>query len=458
MNNGFTMRRAAFVIGILGLGGGLCPAAFAAPPQSEWDKNAKRCTEIFKKYDASGLRELYECVTLWESYRSPKSVKEGERIVALQAFNYLCAQGDEEMSFLAEQAVYRLGSTPNSDCQNRGKPKAQAAGASGGDRGRTPPTDDPGEDGEGSVEEEGEERPSQGKKRRGSRTVYNPEPVSKGAHERARALNKKAFAEDKRGNSGKALELYEAALDADPRYEMAIFNAACVYARTDQTSTALEYLRRLTDLGTDDSIDRLRKARAEDDFERLHDDDEFKLLTGFARIRVFNSKGEYGEDEVERIEEYFAKADYPVESTADYPDDLPFPVIFHKEGAPRVTALRLAKLVNHPKTEFDILPDDRPYDIGVVWGDTYSINPRTNEPNVKSHELKDPEKELDNVRREEDKALREPEKMAREAEFRARTGERVKSRVDSNIQRVEGTVDTMERTGKTIEKAGGLLK
>lgn len=414
--------------------GALLLCAAPASAKTDWEKNERRCTQAFKNYDAVGLHELYECVALWEAYRSPSTVRQAEKLTAVQAFNFLCAHGEPDASYMAEQAIYRLKDTPRDECLQRGQ--------GGPPTGIAAPGVDP-----------NEQQPLQANpKPPPERQFYNPPSVSKAAHGKAIDLNRKGHKADKKGRTDVALQLYEDSVRADPRYEKAIYNAACLYCRTGQDATAIEYLRRLRDLGTDDAIDQLRSARLDPDFRAVRTRDEFRELTGYARINLCNSKGEYAEAEIERLRDGLTAAKYPIQEECTYPQDLPFPVVFFRMGPARNTAVILADLLNHPKTQLQEVNDDRDWDIAIVWGDTYAINPRTGEPKPKSYAHADPEAGLDKVRKQEDKALREPEKFARETEHRARTPERVKSRVEGNVQRVEQTKDTIERAGKTTEK------
>jgi tetratricopeptide (TPR) repeat protein len=420
----------------------LLALALPAGAVENWKTNEKRCMESFRNYDVVRLQELHDCTALWVAYRSPSQIKEAEKLVAVQAMNHLYVKGDDAGAYLAEQALYAMGEAPKEQrAGSQPPPGVQAQPGATPDRAQR------------RVQPEPDDRPA--------RETYDPAPVPESRTKKARALNEKGYKAAKRpGSERKALQLYEQAIEADPRYEMAIYNASCIYAQLDQPATALEYLRRLVDLSTDTARDQLQKARMDEDLVPLRGRQEFKDLTGYAVIELQNSQGEYGEDEVDRIEKYITEVDHPIERVGDYNPPLPYPVVFHKGGGARNTAIILSSLVNHPRTAFQELPADHRADIVIVWGDTYPVDPRTGEPKVAEYGFKgsDPEKPVKDARREQDKALREPDKYAREVDHRARTGARVKSDGENSVRRVEQTIDTIDRTTETLKTGGGLMK
>ena len=101
---------------------------------------------------------------------------------------------------------------------------------------------------------------------------------------------------------------------------------------------AMERLRAMGATDTEDGYDRLAKARSDRDFVPARPHPEFKQVTGYAKVIILNSRGEYGEEEVERIQEYVEAAGYPVADVlAGKHDNRPYPEIWHKEGAAKST-------------------------------------------------------------------------------------------------------------------------
>ena len=231
-----------------------------------------------------------------------------------------------------------------------------------------------------------------------------------------------------------------------------------MYARLGNLDSAARYLSFLSDLETEDGARYLHRARVEPSFRNARDHQGYKDATGFALIKLLNGKGVYGEDEVERIEEYFGEAFYPVDSTSTDPHDREFPVIWHKAGTAKNTAFILSKLVNHPQTMLVPIDWQTEYDIVVTWGDTYDLDPRTGQPIVREYEMKNPDQATEDALFEQDKALREPEKYARKVDKTAKTPERVLNQGDRAVRRVENTMNVIDKAGKTMETGGGLMK
>lgn len=291
------------------------------------------------------------------------------------------------------------------------------------------------------------------------REKYVPRPASAKETKAARAFNDKGYALAKKRQYDAALAEYEKGIDADPGFEGAIYNAACMYAMTSREKTAIEYLQRLQDLNTEESNSRLHKARIDPDMRSLHGDPEFKRLTGYARIKLINSIGEYGEDEVERIEKYLKKAKYTVEDSGVDKHEREHPIIWHKSTVTDFnTAAILQTLVNHPWTMLVPIDWETEFDIIISWGDKITTDAAGNVKVPPLHEVKDPEKSADDALRKQDEALREPDKYSRKVEQTANTPGRVKGKAEGSVRRVEDTIDRAEKAGKAIESFGGLKK
>ena len=110
-----------------------------------------------------------------------------------------------------------------------------------------------------------------------------------------------------------------------------------MYGMLDRSESAVRSLANLSDLGTDEAADYIHKARIERAF-RGHNLPSFKAVTGYARIKLLNSKGMYGEDEIERIEVFLSPAYFVVTDLGVDPHDREFPIIWHKEGVAEGTA------------------------------------------------------------------------------------------------------------------------
>lgn len=438
------MRRLSrFVLAGGLLGGLVAPAALA----NDWERSEERCMGIFGKFDASPVEELKQCTALWEAYINPKTIKEADRHIAVQAFNYLYVNGDDEGAFMAESALGRLNERPRGE-----RDAARTGRESARDLATGPATAKAAEPVRKKAVEPAEDEPMR-------RVRYEPKPVSAKETKRARALNDKGYALARKGQHEQALALYEDAIDTDPAFEGAIYNAACMYSQTNRAKTALEYLQRLQDLGTEEANIRLHKARIDRDMDPLHGEPHFKRLTGYARIKLINSIGEYGEEEIERIESYLKKAKYTVEDTGLDKHEREQPIIWYRNTVTDFnTAHILSKLVNHPWTILVPIDWETEYDIIISWGDKITTDAAGNVKVPPVHEVKDPEKSADDALRAQDEALREPDKYSRKVEHTANTPGRVKSKAESSVRRVEDTIDRAEKAQKAIESFGGLKK
>lgn len=417
----------------------------AAASANDWERSEDRCMGIFGKFDASPLEELKQCTALWEAYRSPNGIREAERHIAIQAFNYLYINGDDEGAFLAESALGRLNERPGGDrdAVRTGQPAVRSADPAAA---KVAPATG------GRAEEARSAAPAR-------RERYEPRQVSGKETKQARGYNDKGFALAKKRQYDAALAEYEKSIDTDPAFEGAIYNAACMYALTHREKTAVEYLQRLQDLNTEESNTRLHRARVDSDMESLRGDPDFKRLTGYARIKLINSIGEYGEEEIERIEKYLKKAKYIVDDSGVDKHERDSPIIWYKNNVTDYnTAAILESLVNHPWTLLVPIDWDTEFDIIISWGDKITVDAAGNVKVPPVHEVKDPEKSADDALRKQDEALREPDKYSRKVEQTANTPGRAKSKAEGSVKRVEDTMNRAEKATKAIESFGGLKK
>ena len=434
-------RKVRLVIAGALLGSLAGPAALA----NDWERSEARCMGIFGKFDASPMEEIKQCTALWEAYINPKTIKEAERHVAVQAFNYLYVTGDDEGAFLAESALGRLNERPRGerDAARTGKETVRTGGSAA--KAQTEPA----------KKVEAREEPREPARRE----KYEPKPASAKETKRARALNDKGFALAKKHRHEDALKLYEEAIDTDPGFEGSIYNAACMYALTNREKTAIEYLQRLQDIGTEEANARLHRARVDRDMEPLHGDPYFKKLTGYARIKLINSIGEYGEEEVERIESYLKKAKYLVEDTGLDKHEREQPIIWYRNTVTDFnTAHILSRLVNHPWTVLVPIDWETEFDIIISWGDKITTDAAGNVKVPPVHDVKDPEKSADDALRAQDEALRQPDNYSRKVEHTANAPGRMKSKAEGSVRRVEDTIDRADKATKAIESFGGLKK
>ena len=391
---------------------------------SDWQTYKSDCDKVFNSHRTIVIQRLKECVGLWTAYVDPNVVKpqEAQRLkIAFQGlYDRSMNAGDEEGEFLARGAAERLRARLVL------KLKRDPTTASGtGDA----------------------ERPQKRKK------FVSPE-VSVGDQRRAEKEVKKGIKFFKRKKRDKAMAAYKRALAFDPGNLNGIYNLAAEYAFRKQAGDAVDQLLKLKDIGTNGAVARLQEARVDPDFEPIHDDVAYKKVTGYARIKLVNSIGMFGEDEVDRIEKTLRKLKHrDVEQGIDKKQGRTAPVIWFKDHS-AATAWVVKKTLIHPGTLMTKIHWDTPYDIVVSWGNKIVKRDGVKQPQKDYTDVnpEKAEKRLSDLRREEDKALREPEKVARKIDHTVDTPKRIQNSVEGGVRRAERTVDTIKNTGGKVKR------
>ena len=408
-------------------------AAGSAQAADDWAKYKGDCDNVLKAHETVIVERLKECTGLWIAYVDPNVIRPAEKQGLKDAFQTLYDKGvnksDDEAQYLATSAAERL------DVRLQLKLKHDDGGEPTAKSSKTKPGED---DGGGSAS---------GRKR------FEAPDVSDAARKKAAGLVKDGLALRGKKKNAKALEAYEKALELDPGNMKGLYNAACELALKGQKKESVEYLQRLVDIGTKESLALVKSARVDQDFEPVHDYVPFKKVTGYAKIKVVNSLGEYGEDEVERIAKTLEKLKYPI---ADKGDDKtknrPTPVIFFKDhSAP--TAYVIKEVVIHPGTVVTKITWETEYDVIVSWGNKLVVKDGVKAP-AKDYTDVSPdqaEKQLDKLGQAEDTALRKPQEVSRKIDHTIDTPKRVGDKVEGGVDKVEKTVETLEKTGDKIK-------
>ncbi len=429
---------------------------------SSWESEERDCGILLRS--ATELDRMERCMVLWVSYSSSESLTQKERKRFGKSFNRIHMESNPELSWIAVLALERLGMEPAVLRASSGASGSSRATGRMGGPSPAGPGAGPGSASGSLASEGGNSQARTGPAARsgtsGKTSVPKPSTQASPADWKAAdAAVKQGLKSHRKKKYKKALVAYEKALKRVPAHTKALYNAAAALSLLNRIPEAVQKLRVMGATDTKDGYDRLAKARSDKDFLPARSDEGFKEVTGYARVLVLNSLGEYGEDEVERIQEYVEEAGYTVvDVRADRLENRPAPVIWHQPGSARNTAYILSRLVNHPKTMLVPIDWETDVDIAISWGDTFEVDPRTGRPIVKSHELEDPEAATKNARKEQNRALREPEKFATDVEHHARTPERLGNEAEGSVKRVERTKDKLESTGKTLEKLGGFGK
>ena len=415
----------------------LSVAASASFASDRWNTEKGNCDAIFASAETAPLPVVRECVGKWLAYVDPNLIQPAQKPSLKAAFQHLynrsVNRNDDAGQYLAMEAAGRIGTPLELRIQRANPTPVTPAGT------RSGTTSEPG------AASAAERQP------------FVPPQVSSRNRRRAGALVRQGVSAYRRGQRGRAMAKYEAALELDPGNLDGLFNLACEQAHREQGAEAVENLQKLVDIGSEEALKRVAGARVDEDFEPIRDYVPYKRVTGYARIKVVNSIGVYGEDEVERITTTLGRLKHKVADTApDRQQGREAPVIFFKpHSAP--TAYLVKQVVVHPGTVMTAITWETPYDIIIAWGNRVVTRDGVEQPATDFTDVSPAEAEaqMDDLLRAEDRILREPEQAARQVDHTLRTPERVEQRVDDSVERVERTVDTIQRTGDTLE---GLFK
>jgi len=215
--------------------------------------------------------------------------------------------------------------------------------------------------------------PKQAKaKRKGTRAPVYFDDVSSKRQRQARSLVKKGLKHHKRKKYGKALDLYERAMRADPNYLKAHYNAACAYARMRDAKSAVELLVDIRDRQTRDARRLLIEARRDRDFSPIKRNPKWKAVTGYAEIVLLNGAGAEGTPHVKRLKRQLALANHKPTFVGTDEHARGRPLVWFKPGFEEV-AEELRDVVDPEKTAlkkitFNTAIDRYDFDVYVVWG------------------------------------------------------------------------------------------
>lgn len=396
----------------------------------EWqERHSPRCTPVFTDYRGVELGQLQQCLAAWYQTRDMSDVKQEERSRVAEAASRLYQEGNREQEYLGRTVMARAGVTP--------PPKVAKAAVA------KPAVED-------TAEFDAPKKPK--------REKYEPGETSEKDQGKAKKLRDAGFKDYKKEKYEKALTQFEKAIDIYPGYVQALYDAACTSAVMGRGEDAVEYLRKLTDIGTKDALSRVFKARVDSDFIALRDDPAFRDATGYVRVKITNGVGEYGEDEVERIKAELGNLRHDVAAVAPDKTERKRPIIWHKDSKEAKSAAYIFdKVLNHPETKFNVIDWETEFDIIISWGDDIEMDDH-GDPIVKSYAPSSPEdaeKKTDELMYEQDAALRKPEEHARKVQHTVETPDRMERKAEASGRRVESTIKTMEKTGDKIK---GLFK
>lgn len=399
----------------------LAPSAGA----DDWqDTHSVRCTPVIKDYRTAEMGQLQQCLSNWYQTRDMGEVAPDERSQVAEAASRLYQEGNREQEYLGRTVMMRAGVTPPPKVAKAAPKRAE------------------------------ETAKATAAPKKSARPKYDPGETSERDQDRAKKLRDAGFKDFKKEKYEKALEQFEKAIDIYPGYVQALYDAACAHALLGNKDEAVDYLRKLTDIGSKDALGRVFKARVDGDFISLRDEPGFREATGYVRVKITNGVGEYGEDEVERIKEEIEGLKHHVAEVAADKAERKRPIIWYKDNEQAKSAAYIFdKVLNHPETKFNVIDWDTEFDVIVSWGDDIQMDDH-GDPIVKSYAPSSPddaEKKQTELMYEQDKALREPETHARKVQHTVETPDRMEQKAEASGRRVESTIKTFEKTGDKIK-------
>ncbi len=246
-----------------------------AHADDRWNQNKGDCEQTFAQFRTESIDRLRDCAMRWEMYKDVRSVDDNQKSLLQQGLQKLYDEGTERDAMMALSALKRLGLRPE-----RLREKTMAVPVVAPDRDAAPVIDE-------------ERVPARGKGRvEAEPPPQAEEPTRAPSRREAQAGIKKGNGHFKAGRPADALTEYLIASDADPTYAPPLYLTAMCYARLGKRDLAIDYLRQLKALNSDEARPLVRKAANEPEFKSMRAMGTFKEVTGTAVIQLLNGGGE----------------------------------------------------------------------------------------------------------------------------------------------------------------------
>jgi len=396
---------------------GLLPPAVARA--DAWSERSSSCVKAFGTPEKSDEKTLMTCADAFCSDARMFAISSGDKSAIEKGLRFLYDKGSDAAAALAREGLVRL--------DIRVAARAASAAPQGGGDGAAP-----------------------------ARKRYDPPEASAANRKAAEGMAKAGVKLLTKQKYPAGTAQLEKALAKDPRSEFVLYNLACGEANIDDRhKDALEHLQDLADLDTDQSAERLIKARSDKDFAPLRGDADFKRITGYLRIQVVNTIGKNGEQAVENIQKLLDKLEQPKADVGSADKSQENPTILFKPHAKAQTSL-LADLLNHPRTRIDPMDIESKYDMIIRWGSKVVIV--DGKPKAESVGPETADEAVQKARRKQNQVLAQPEQAINKVNKVVNTPERTYNEGVAMEKRVEGTVKKAEGALKNIESLGGKVK
>ncbi len=392
-------------------------AGVAHAEDTAWKKKEHDCRKAFVKPEEAAVSLLEECADLFAVHARLHLMGASERADLQKGLRWLYDNGPDRASLIARDGLYRLGvRLPVRDTR-----VASAAGPSG---------------------------PR-------ARERYNPPEAPKADQKEAEGLAEKGVKDLLKKRYDRGAEKLEKAIKLDPRSEYAIYNYACSQSLLKNRDDAIRWLQNLADLGTEQSAERLIRARGDGDFTNLRDDLDFKRITGYARIRVVNTIGEPGEPAMQNIQTMLDKLGHKDVTSKTEKKAREEPQVLFKPHAKAQVSL-IADLLNHPRVRLDPLDADAKEDIVIIWGSKMQKG-EDGSVSVESMGPDTVDAKMDAAKRKQNEILAKPEQAINKVDKVISTPERTYKSAEAMGKRVDGTIKKGQGLFKKVEGIGSKI-
>lgn len=378
-----------------------------------WKKKEHDCRKTFDKPEEASVSLLEECADLFAVHARLHLMGGSERGSIEKGLRWLYENGPDRASLIARDGLFRLRVRVPI---RTGRPGVAVAAG------------------------------------KPARERYNPPEAPKADQKEAEGLAEKGVKDLLKKRYDRGASKLKKAIRLDPRSEYAIYNYACSQSLLKKPEEAVQWLQNLADLGTEQSAERLIRARGDGDFSNLRDDLDFKRITGYARIRVVNSLGEPGEPAMANIQTMLDKLGHKDVTSKTQKKALDEPQVLFKAHAKAQVSL-ISDLLNHPRVRLDPLDADAKEDIVIIWGSKVQKG-EDGSVSVESMGPDTVDAKMDAAKRKQNEILSKPEGAINKVDRVISTPERTYKSAEAMGKRVEGTVKKGQGLFKKVEGIG----
>jgi tetratricopeptide (TPR) repeat protein len=283
------------------LGLSLVLASLGTARADKWDKEKGDCEGTFESWRTESLDRLRDCTMRWEMYRDITKVDDNQKTIVQEALEKLYQEGSERDAMMSLSALKRMGLRPS---KLREKTAALPKAA--------PPA-------EAAAVVDPEPQPQAVRATKSSKPVpvvsempAEPEQVRAPSRRDAKQHEGRGNAFFKAGQPMEALTAYLEACDADPTYAPPLYLTAMAYARLGKRDMAIDYLRSLKALNSDEARPLVRRAALDPEFKGLRGMATFKDLTGTAVVQILNGAGDTTKPKVDAYVKRLQEIGQPV--------------------------------------------------------------------------------------------------------------------------------------------------